>query len=453
MIDFKVKGTKLPRVPEGTKYQCTHWHGDRGCLDLGFSYDNWVSYGVTMFDGVEYILAEKPEYHDHSRLYMISTSDVERLAAEQGMVITELPKYWAVKCDMSHPDWMNVITYLNTYGSNWTGKHPGSFYGYDGGPSHYGTNWDTNLSSFHNNPTLITIGEFMKLTNKLPKNWVVQCDTTNPNWAKVINYLHEIHGEKWSGHMNGSYYGYDGGSEFKGTNTGKDLSRFSNNPTVLTIEEFVQLTKQNTEEMAKSTATLTELPEYWVVKQDQNNPGWKKVIKYLNDKSGYRWDGDAYNYYGTEPNCAKGVNCYDNISNFLNNPTLLTIEEFLRLTNQKPETMITIKREQLQEIHDIACSTWKEKIKDIAKEQPFGDIRLADGTVDEMFKAATSTQSPVLEKIFGKQNKIDMEAVLNGIEVRKNHNLAGVSFFLPYDYTWKIVSDDTGVSCLVPTRK
>jgi hypothetical protein len=282
MIDFKVKGTKLPRVPESTKYRCTDWDG--GCLDLGTSYDNWVSYGVTMFDGVEYILAEKPVYYDHSRLYMISTSDIERLATEQGMVLTELPKYW-------------------------------------------------------------------------------------------------------------------------------------------------------------------------VVKQDQNNPGWKKVIKYLNDKSGYGWVGDAYTYYGTEPNCAKNVNCWDNISNFLNNPTLLTIEEFLRLTNQKPETMITIKREQLLSIHDIACSTWKERITNIAKDQPFGDIALSQTQVDEMFKAADSTQTITLENIFGKQNKIDMLAVLKGIEVRKNHNLAGVSFFLPYDYTWKVVSDDTGVSCLVPTRK
>ena len=31
------------------------------------------------------------------------------------------------------------------------------------------------------------------------------------------------------------------------------------------------------------------------------------------------------------------------------------------LTNQKSETMVTIKREQLQEIHDIACDVWKTK--------------------------------------------------------------------------------------------
>ena len=284
-MDFKVKGTKLPSVPAGTQYRCTNW--TLGCLDLGTSYDNWVSYGVTIFEGVEYVLAEMPDYTKDHILYMISTSDIERLATEQGMV----------------------------------------------------------------------------------------------------------------------------------------------------------------------PATLTELPQYWVVEQDVTNPGWKKVIEYLNDKSGYGWDGDSYNYYGTEPNCAKDVNCYDQLSSFKNNPTLLTIEEFLRLTNQKPDAMITIKREQLLEIHNVACSAWKEKITDIAKRQPFGDISLTQSGVDEMFKAATNDQLLVLEKIFGKRVTLDMEAILRGIEVRKNHSLAGVSFYLPYDYTWEVVEDDNGVSCLVPTEK
>jgi hypothetical protein len=284
MIDFKVKGTKLPRVPEGTKYRCTHWPGAE--IDYGCSYDNWISYGVTIFEGVEYVLAERPGY-DAYQLFMVSTSDIERLAAEQSMTST----------------------------------------------------------------------------------------------------------------------------------------------------------------------TLTELPEYWVVRQDLTNPGWKKVIEYLNAKSGYGWFGHAYNYYGTEPNCAKGVNCYDEISQFLNNPTLLTIEEFLRLTNQKSETMVTIKRKELQKIHDIACDGWKQRIANIAKDQPFGDIKLSQAKVDKMFKAATPKQLPVLEKIFDKRVTLDMDAILRQIEVRKNWNLAGVSFFLPGGYTWKVVTDDIGVQCLVPTRK
>lgn len=285
------------------------------------------------------------------------------------------------------------------------------------------------------------------------------------------------------------------------------------------------------------------LPQYWVVKRDLSNPNWKKVIKYLNEQSGYGWEGNAFNYYGTEANDAEGVNCYDTFSYFKGNPTLLTIEEFMKLsnqntvvdfkvkgtklpvithgtyfrcvktgyynsdaqfiwdkcdlvsfgwkdfkgetyiladledykgnnyymfkesilqelakkqnlTNQKLETMVTIKREQLQEIHDIACLAWQEKIKNIAKEQPFGDIELTQSQVDKMFKAATSTQLPVLEKIFGKQEEeIDFDYISKNIEIRTNSNLKDKSLYLPSGYTWEIVKDHDGVDCLVPTIK
>jgi hypothetical protein len=282
------------------------------------------------------------------------------------------------------------------------------------------------------------------------------------------------------------------------------------------------------------------LPEYWAVERDKSNPNWKKVINYLNQISGYEWKGDAYTYYGIEKNIAPGVNCYDTFSYFKGEPTLLTIEEFMELTNQntmvdfkvkgtklpvvtegtsfrcvdwgqrdscnwsgeakylisfgtqtfnnetyilaekvnyiggnyymflesvlqelykkqnlteqKLETMVTIKREQLQEIHDIACSTWKDRIKDIAKDQPFGDIALADGTVNKMFGAATSTQLPVLEKIFGKQEEeINLGEILECIEIRYEGNLTDKSFFLPTKYTYEIIKDWDGVDCLVPT--
>jgi len=280
------------------------------------------------------------------------------------------------------------------------------------------------------------------------------------------------------------------------------------------------------------------LPQYWVVKRDKSNPNWKKVIDYLNQISGCYWEGDAYDYYGIEPNTGPGVNCYDTFSLFKGNPTLLTIEQFMELTNQNTmvdfkvkgtklpvipngtyfrcaftayyepdsqyignnydlvsfgckdfkgetyiladhkdyvgenylmfkesilkelakeqnltkETMVTIKREQLQEIHDIACSTWKSKIKELAQDQPFGDIELSQTQVDEMFGAATSTQLPVLEKIFGKQEE-PISHILSMIEIRKQGNLYKKSIFLPTQYTWEIVKDSDGVDCLVPTRK
>jgi hypothetical protein len=92
------------------------------------------------------------------------------------------------------------------------------------------------------------------MKNRLPQYWVVQCDTTNPNWKKVINYLYETHGEKWGGDCDGSYYGYDGSAGYGGTNTYGRLSSFLNNPTLLTIEQFIELTskKENMNKVNKS---------------------------------------------------------------------------------------------------------------------------------------------------------------------------------------------------------
>lgn len=86
----------------------------------------------------------------------------------------------------------------------------------------------------------------------------------------------------------------------------------------------------------------------------------------------------------------------------------------------KIENMITITREQLKEIHDIACYDWKKKIEIIASNQPFGDIELSNTQVKEMRNAATSTQKPTIEKIFGKEITQKCFPKLNEFR-RKNH--------------------------------
>jgi hypothetical protein len=175
-----------------------------------------------------------------------------------------LPKYWVVQCNTFNPNWMKVIDYLyEIHGERWCGDVIGNYYGYDGSMSYRGTNTYNDLSRFSNNPTLLTIDEFMELTsqkqenmelNELPQYWVVKCDTNHPNWMKVIDYLEETHGEPWGGRNHGDYYGYDGGSSFSGTNYNTDLSYFQNNPTLLTIDEFIKLTnkKENMNKVNKS---------------------------------------------------------------------------------------------------------------------------------------------------------------------------------------------------------
>lgn len=69
----------------------------------------------------------------------------------------------------------------------------------------------------------------------------------------------------------------------------------------------------------------------------------------------------------------------------------------------KPIAMKTynIKISDLKKIHDVACATWKSKIKALIVD-PFAEsIELSQTQVDEMFKAARPHQRPVLVEVFG----------------------------------------------------
>ena len=131
--------------------------------------------------------------------------------------------------------------------------------------------------------------------------------------------------------------------------------------------------------------------------------------------------------------------------------------------------MVTIKRKELQKIHDIACDGWKQRITNIASGQPFGDIKLSQAEVDEMFKAATPIQLPVLGNIFGKQReeldfrvaldvKVDGLSLFGGLET--SHTEAFIvlpspfskgdrnKFYLNPNYNWELVDGE-----LIVTRK
>lgn len=85
--------------------------------------------------------------------------------------------------------------------------------------------------------------------NRLPKYWVVQCPEKSNSEEldrfrnTVIRYMEEVIGERWRGDAYLSYYGYDGNSSFRGTNYNCSLKDFINSPTLLTIDEFIELSK------------------------------------------------------------------------------------------------------------------------------------------------------------------------------------------------------------------
>jgi hypothetical protein len=146
--------------------------------------------------------------------------------------------------------------------------------------------------------------------------------------------------------------------------------------------------------------------------------------------------------------------------------TLSQLEEILKGETVKQNNMKTntISRTDLGKIHNIACSTWKTKLEKLGSRNPFsGTIELTQSEVDEMFKAATSDQRPVLVNIFGEQsNSVDLTE-LNDIKYEINDNdLLAVrvrgeyrdkGFYLNDVYNWEIVKDSLNQLVLIPTRK
>lgn len=73
---------------------------------------------------------------------------------------------------------------------------------------------------------------------------------------------------------------------------------------------------------------MKELPKYFVIKRDADNPLWKKYIYWLNKMYNQLWSGGVLAYYGFDGSLYNwGTNCYEDLSSFKNNPTLITLEE------------------------------------------------------------------------------------------------------------------------------
>lgn len=73
-----------------------------------------------------------------------------------------LPKYWVVKKSTDPRFKKAVIKYLNEICNQWTGTD-NDYYGFDGNSSYNGTNAWTNVKSFQNSPTLLSLDEFCQM--------------------------------------------------------------------------------------------------------------------------------------------------------------------------------------------------------------------------------------------------------------------------------------------------
>lgn len=201
-------------------------------------------------------------------------------------------------------------------------------------------------------------------------------------------------------------------------------------------EEALELVEEKVKTLPKSFAC-----------KNTDDVLWKKYIAWFNEKSGCDVTGFQTNgHYGFN-NTSNAADVYTSPENIIKHfDVILSLEEWDEIVNEtKTETKVmnkTVKKSDLKKIYDVACLTWQGKIEKLATRNPFGDdVELTQSEIDEMFKAADSSQTKVLEEVFGKQQKgldfrsDDINLKVDGIPVFSGKNTPSREAFigLPYD--------------------
>ena len=214
------------------------------------------------------------------------------------------------------------------------------------------------------------------------------------------------------------------------------------------------------------------LPTKWAIRTTDLT---RKIINDFMISKGYDavWGNDWYAHY---PFTACGGSAYNSVNNGYTEISFETFEKLvLNKTTKTKHIMskqkLTVSITEVLEIHKIACATWKEAIaKYLTRVDSDQNIFFTQEEVDKMFKAATSSQLPILEDIFGAQHKEPtLEDMADGnplftmpgefiegasmIEVRISSEYKDKAFWLNHNYNWEIKKDSRGELVLIPTPK
>jgi hypothetical protein len=207
---------------------------------------------------------------------------------------------------------------------------------------------------------------------------------------------------------------------------------------------------------------IIELPE-----EEFDMSTYEGILAYA--KKHYPID-TRYVYYGTiytvdkESSHIKDENyIHWQVYNHYSNTWAKIIKEDPKQEEKVMETQ-KLSRQGLKEIHGVACSYWKGKLQGMGIRNPFENyVDLTQEEVDEMFKACTKEQLPIVSKylkqddgsvdvmqfrcdIYDKEGRSVIQKRFNGEYARK-------SLLLDHYYNWEIKKDDEGYLCLIPTKK
>lgn len=389
----------------------------------------------------------------------------------------KLPPFWCVKRDKNNPDWQKVIDYLNIiYGSKYyTGDADYYvYYGYDNNNYLKGTNNNENVSCFENNPTLLTIEQFVEMTEVfvLPEKWCIKAKLKEEENV-INNYARSIGGKHWCDIANYAkeYYLHVKNNEYC-----KGISHVEKDYKEITFEQFKKYVMQNKISYIITNTSLPSIKEgieyrlvTWSNKQDNSkfhselnnlvsfgSKIYKNELYVLAERKDY--GGRLYfmfkvsdieklaNPETEEENVIpEYVECIEVPEEWRGGDTILgkiyktdstcypvgkyrlvfdtgggqtternehcfkpSTKELFEQQNLKKEIMKTITPSQAQEIIDVACSTWKEKLFTLWGKKivlKISEIEISDNDYQEMRKACNQSQNELFDTIFGKECK------------------------------------------------
>lgn len=277
--------------------------------------------------------------------------------------------------------WFNPFPVSNTY-----------FIGFkDDGDEFY------NATNYYSNP-ILTFKEWkeMKEETEFPKKWQIQVTKENKivlgNWRK--------HGQLSSG-----CFGWVNSEEGFWNDC-----EFDSSYTKITFEQFQKYVLKNDIKMY----SIKELEEneklvIYIDSQEEFNQ-LSKITTYLT-RQYYGQHCYRFNYSSYSSSSNK------NYAGSFEDVTIVYLNQIKEL-QENPMQKLIISIQEALEIHKIACSTWKSKIANyLTRVDSEQNITFTQTEVDEMFKAATTEQKPVLERIFGKKVEIDWNKIKTGSKV------------------------------------
>lgn len=253
----------------------------------------------------------------------------------------------------------------------------------------------------------------------LLENYVVIC-TTEKETNEVINFIKPTNNRIWS------FWKYVTISNNVWNIQGSEESVIQWFNKKHNISDYKTFTFKEWKEMKEN-----KFPEKWAILATEEN--FKEIsdfyVKHTNNDSTYKGDFWLNKYFHSHNSMGNKINQMTEIGfSFVEKYVkegfeLINFEQFkehvLNQKSNKKMQKLIINANELLEIHNIACSSWKTKLTSYLQRLDSNQmISFNQKEVDEMFKAATADQKPTLIKIFGeKQNPIEWDKIKTGSKV------------------------------------